>query len=1257
MSSNTSNSTSLGGTANSKAKANALRAIDALLSEATNTAKTPTRRMQPLPPNRRDTLARSPYIPSSHPDSFTRQDYYDNDDNNNSNGKENDESESDDASLDAFSSSKEFAVLLQSHVQKQQLLHRQRLQRQHEKQQRLRDYTEHQQNITPKQRWKREDGRVDGREDGSDQEQNERYEREFGEIDPQAHETQIHASDLPNPFLGPPAHDSTSSFVTRQRKSPKAKSQNNTTAAASAPNPSTTPATSTTSNAAGSVAQTSGTAPTTTTGGATSGVTPKRQYKKTILRQQAALLAAQIKDENEIRDMEATRRVFARTNVIEHLRSLRSRLAYAHYKVDQGLEEQPLHIVAELFEEGLGESGDSDDNHGASASRGSGPTASAPTDMPTRQLTANDRGNTVGLEEPPVSNATQISSAEPDDEKQNLVYEELSRYQGLDDGRPLSLLWKTPTKNSRGRQIHVYSDEDSGSDDATDSDPGVYTPTPKSLSHVDLPTALTRDELLLQQQLQLEELQRKQLEQLQELQRMQREQQIALQKAHAQLRERHNSNLNNEAAVSASRSRENIRLVKANSNIDKENIESSTGGIRSGKGRQHTAVSVPLQQSQPKQPSPSPARDQQRAGKSSSKPRPASSLFPNDDSSPTSSTSRQSSTRTTRIANQPSRSSSTTATETPERRLQMSRQPLRSMDSNTSQNDIPTSLSQQQQEYRQRQQQKLQQNRQKEQELLQRQRLLEQRQQQQQKRKQLLLQLQQHQLQEQPQRRTQDALLPLSIHSSSALSRPKSSPFTATTIQSTPKKKKPLNPVQKAPSTENILASVRSTPTNVRSTMIATSPSLLAAKNALLGNKRAHAAFEDKENLTSTQSSPLSKETYTTQRNASSARDQTNSPSKVYKRQKPAAQLVDKSTLDFPKPSATSPALVPKTHTTSTIAVDVPASSSPSSAPSTHLRSTPEVTPVIQAPSPFLVPSPRADASEALRTSREFLKCFEQWMSDPSNGEIDNFPLDPLSQPVPQLSAPLSISNPESKEDQVLTQGCTKDYNQNAEDSDQGDETELDESEIDRLLYSEVGEDYGSYGDQVCVSTPGSELGQPELISDPGTVEVYDWFSDATQDLALYSSNDQHLSILSMDPTLSSSPAELTEALELGLEYDPSGEILWAQQEQQLQQRLQLCQQQLANGEIHELGSPRSETPQLDSTASTLLSSSSLSDILPNSITGNHPNQYIPMGLDGGLIVSNAEDGDEDQDGVEQHIQKDPFLIRNDNNFEYIFGV
>ncbi|KAF9130215.1 hypothetical protein BG015_004038, partial [Linnemannia schmuckeri] len=80
---------------------------------------------------------------------------------------------------------------------------------------------------------------------------------------------------------------------------------------------------------------------------------PKRQYKKTILRQQAALLAAQIKDENEARNIEATRRVLAQTGVIKHLRTLKHRLDLAQYKVDKGLQEQPLHIVMELFEDSL----------------------------------------------------------------------------------------------------------------------------------------------------------------------------------------------------------------------------------------------------------------------------------------------------------------------------------------------------------------------------------------------------------------------------------------------------------------------------------------------------------------------------------------------------------------------------------------------------------------------------------------------------------------------------------------------------------------------------------------------------------------------------------------------------------------------------------------------------------------------------------------------------------------------------------------
>lgn len=56
---------------------------------------------------------------------------------------------------------------------------------------------------------------------------------------------------------------------------------------------------------------------TTTNNGRRSSRTPKRRYKKTILRQQAVHLAAQIKIENESRDREATRRVIARAGVVK----------------------------------------------------------------------------------------------------------------------------------------------------------------------------------------------------------------------------------------------------------------------------------------------------------------------------------------------------------------------------------------------------------------------------------------------------------------------------------------------------------------------------------------------------------------------------------------------------------------------------------------------------------------------------------------------------------------------------------------------------------------------------------------------------------------------------------------------------------------------------------------------------------------------------------------------------------------------------
>ncbi|KAF8983245.1 hypothetical protein BGZ46_010617 [Entomortierella lignicola] len=1038
----------------------------------------------------------------------------------------------------------------------------------------------------------------------------------------------VRASDLPNPFLEP-KQEASSPIIKPQRGPFKSKGRGNSkTTALDSTSSSTTPATPNKSDTTSALTETPGTTSIPT------GVTPKRQYKKTILRQQAALLAAQIKDENEVRDLEATRRVFARTSVVERLRSLRSRLTYAHYKVDQGLEEQPLHIVTELFEESLGEGGESDDHPYSKSSRRLHPTTLVPKDT-TTHLSVKERADTSNPDNLSTSYSTRLPHSESSDNEHGSTTDGHVDYHDPIEEYSLSSLYKTPTKNNQGRQINVYSDEDSGSDSDLDT-----FGSPDALS------SLTHEELLMQQQQQLEELQRKQLEQLQKLQKFQREQQLSLQKAHAQHSRRQKSTLESESTPLSSKSQRKTRIVREHSDVDKDPSRSRSS-IEKDHLQKITLSSLQTQSRH--QHLPSPTKDLQFVRKSSLKSQSSGANVAQSDVSPPSSPAPSSV--------EAVQSSSKAVTESQERRSQMNRRSLDQLqlladDSNSavSQSNANSSISkkQQQQEYRQRQEQKLEQNRQKEQELLRRQRLLEQQQQQQQKRKQLLLQLQQHQLQELPLSRSQDTSFRQQTPLSSTPSRQKSSSIMAMT-QSTPKKKKPLNPVQKAPSTENILASVRSTPTSMRSALIATSPALTAAKNKLLGNKRGHSTFEDKENLPLTQSSPLRKEALINQRTVLSTRDHTPSPSKGNKRQKPASQKAHSSISNISTtPFIESPTVAQKADPISMTITDSAKAQLPLLTLMNPVPTAPEVTPVaLPTSSPVSAPLIQTDTPVAFQTSKEFLDCFEQWMSDPASGKIDTFPLDPTLQSDPLPSTPFSDPN----EIQTLTH-----YKQPTVDSDLDDETELDDNEIDRLLYSEVGEVYRSYGDQGCVSTPSSELGHHELPSDTGTADLYDWFSDATQDLQLYGTNEQHLSILSMDPTLSSSPAELAESLELGLDYDPAGDLLWLQQEQQLQQQLQLHQPHIVRGEIREQRSSRSGTPLLDSTTSTILSS--FSEISPDPIpTRNHSNHYIPMGLDGG-VISNAEEGNDDQEDAEQHIHnKDSFIARNDGNLEYIFGV
>ncbi|KAF9439062.1 hypothetical protein BGZ76_000544 [Entomortierella beljakovae] len=1191
-----SNTTQFEGASSSKTKsnANAIRAIDVLLSDITNVPTTPPRRKQNSHPMKRDTQAQS---------------------------------DSDDAALNSFSSSKEFAALLQSHVQKQQLLRRQRLQRQHEKQQqRLRDYAEYQQNLSRKNC---HDNGLD--DNNTDQEE-----------DPEEDLIPTQPSELPNPFLSPP--EDFVSLETRQRRPFKIKSKSgatvtnstSTTATSTKPAISTTPSSSSTtaidvaralpdpaSESNPSISE-SGSIP--------SGVIPKRQYKKTILRQQAALLAAQIKDENEARDQEATRRVFARSGVLKHLRTLRSRLSYAHYKVDQGLEEQPLHIVAELFEDYTGDSGGSDDYLRGKSSRQSNTTQLKTTNLSQKHQLIKGYPSTPSMESTLKYTSTHLFNKTPEgDDERN------SESEGSGDSRSSVEeieMWKTPTK-PRGSRTFIYS-EDSDSDIYINN----YTTPSKLALHPSTSTAiadrngdfssisLTQEDLLLQQNAQLEELQRKQRDQLRELKRMQKEQQLALRRAQTQSADHQRPTLDDEKAILAANPRGNLKPRRIHSSANKENTRQSKTETFYVKTENCEDRGVSPYISPVKHHTPLKARTLSLHHKDKlASPPPTPPHLNQVKSAP--------------------RSLSDLQAENKEQRSQIRRQPLGQLSDNlyinSSQNGAHSlSLKQQQQnEHRQRQQQKLQQNRQKEKELAQKQRLLEQQQQQQQKKKQLLLQL--HQTHDLLQSQSQDTSSSRQRPLPSTSSKMKSLPGTVS-MQTTPKKKKPLNPVQKAPSTENILASARSDPI-VRSAMIATSPALAVAKNVLLGNKRGHTTFEDKENIGSVLSSPRSKETYVTQKNSAPSHARgTNSP-KVYKRQKPEAKETKVPILSVSEPSAGLPITFTETDPISLSAV---ASSALLSSPSTlprNIRTALDFSPLTQSiSSPDPGTLSQCDSTEiSQQSSKEFLDCFEQWIPE-------TFSLDVGTQSDSIALTPL-VTLPEVDENEVQSLSNNDDPNLQDGDSEQGDETELDETEIDRLLYSEIGEDYSSFGGQICESAPSSELGLQELTSDTGQVDLYDWFSDAAQDYISFNPNEQQLSLLSMSPGgISSSPADLTETLDLALEYDSTADLFWIQQEQQLQ-NLQLQQQHLSAGEIYEHVSPRSGTPQLDSTASTLLSSS-YSDILPISVTGNNSNQYIPMGLDGGLIISNLQDKNERQDEIE-HSPADDFATPTDNSTQY----
>ncbi|KAF9125192.1 hypothetical protein BGW39_007605 [Mortierella sp. 14UC] len=1044
---------------------------------------------------------------------------------------------------------------------------------------------------------------------------------------------------------------------------------------------------------------------------------PKRQYKKTILRQQAALLAAQIKDENEARNTEATRR---------HLRTLKHRLDLAQYKVDRGLQEQPLHMVVELFEDSLEDDYYCDDECDDDNLPGSShPSATLST--PKLQCDSSRRSPIVERTKLSVQPGLAQRNAKLGDKADGVGSwdtldvvdsEESDSESESEQGFP-----ETPTK-PRGRFTIPHSSADSsirttqlarslnenlapkprssttpmitpksqpslaamedfddlGSDqtdsDATDASESVQE---QSANTQRGPMPTTLEALKRQQELQLEEFQRLQRDQLQALQE---EQQRAF--LHAQDRwSVHQKSIPrvastpNRTSTSTAKSTGVPLRGKATLPKDKENhnpFQDSTADkerrVRQERVTSSTAprqaTATPTSKSSSAKP-PLPQGSQQRKVLQT----PTRSMAT--DRAPTTSP-RFAPSIPARTVERVAQSSFVTPqrrpTKSPSPALQRQRTVDLAGDTDSSRRAKSASpFTAKQLEEREWQKERIRENQLREQELIRKQRELEHQQRQQARRKQLLLQLQYQHLQEQSRLKSSE---PKSQKSRPESSKPTESrtgngpsrllfppvkplnPASPVNSSVASKKKKPLNPVQKAPSTENILASVRSQQ-GIRSSIIAASSALASAKTVLLGNKRVLSTTEDKENVGF--SSPQSRGQRGDGNQSPMASRQPQE--KAYKRQRPVASF-SPAHAQPSRPTPSSPiqwtssggmATSPSGITAPVNITPTSARTSPKDSTLSYLSSAAVAASARPLPNPVQMSIAMAAPGGAAvnQTSKEFLNCFDQWMSDLGSGDVQSLPLsdtpttllDPASDSV---VSPFIMDQTQQQQasfhDVFSSGGGFLGY-------DDGTGTEPDESEIDQLLYSDFGEDYavygGSGGQQATVGTPVSESRQVDLTADFMKADFYDWFPDSFREQAASGGplaastpptpNEQRLSLLSTDPILSSSPAELSQGLELDLEFDAAA-LSWSQQQQGLQSPEQQHQspkflrhhQQQLSPQRDMATFSRAGTPQLDSSGS--LTSSSFSEILPPVVDMSPTNHYVPMGLagTGGQVIAEEEE-------------------------------
>ncbi|KAF9149775.1 hypothetical protein BG015_008402, partial [Linnemannia schmuckeri] len=287
------------------------------------------------------------------------------------------------------------------------------------------------------------------------------------------------------------------------------------------------------------------------------------------------------------------------------------------------------------------------------------------------------------------------------------------------------------------------------------------------------------------------------------------------------------------------------------------------------------------------------------------------------------------------------------------------------------------------------------------------------------------------------------------------------------------------------------------------------------------------------------------------------------------------------------------------------------------------------------------------------QTSKEFLNCFDQWMSDLGSEDVQDLPLSDTPVTLPDSTLD-SIVSPFIM-DQSQHQGSLSDVFSNRGGflgQDDGTGTEPDESEIDQLLYSDFGDDYGVYGGgggQGNIETPVSETGPVDLTADFMKADFYDWFPDSFREQASSAGpvcaatpptpNEQRMSLLSTDPILSSSPAELSQGLELELDFDTAAALSWSRQQLLALQSPQqnYSQQLLQQSPLRDRSTlSRAGTPQLDSSGSLL--SSAFTEILPpvvDVVAAPPANHYVPMGLGGeqGITATTAVEEGEEEDG------------------------